>query len=321
MSLPTLTSFTAYTKIKSSEVNGNFTAIYNVLNGGLENANISTSAAIALSKLAATTVSRALVSDSNGLISVSSVTSTVLGYLDATSSVQTQLDARVAKSLFTTKGDLLVTTGANTPTRLGVGADGQVLTADSASSPGVKWDTPWSNSGFSTGDVKLTLKTTADSTWVMMNDGTIGSATSGASTRANSDCEALFTLLWDNVSDTYAPVTGGRGASAAADWAANKKIALIKVLGRALAAGGAGSGLTSRSLGETTGTETHTLSIGEMPAHTHPGSYYQQLGGNDSRGYGSTGGVSISATVPSQGGGSAHNNMQPSAFLNVMIKL
>ena len=43
------------------------------------------------------TVSRALVSDSNGDVSVSAVTSTEIGYLDGvTSSIQTQIDANTA---------------------------------------------------------------------------------------------------------------------------------------------------------------------------------------------------------------------------------
>lgn len=39
-----------------------------------------------------------------------------------------------------TKGDLLVATGATTLVKLGVGADGEVLVADSAATEGVKWD-------------------------------------------------------------------------------------------------------------------------------------------------------------------------------------
>jgi len=94
--------------------------------------------------------------------------------------------------------------------------------------------------GFTTGDLKPTLKTVADAGWVMCNDGTIGSGASGATTRANADTEALYTVLWNNVADAWAPVTGGRGASAAADFAANKPIRLTKMLGRALAAAGQG---------------------------------------------------------------------------------
>lgn len=60
----------------------------------------------------------------------------------ADASLKTVSDAAVTKSTFTTKGDLLTTTGASTIARLGVGTDGQVLTADTASSGGVKWATP-----------------------------------------------------------------------------------------------------------------------------------------------------------------------------------
>lgn len=45
----------------------------------------------------------------------------------------------IKKATFTTKGDTLATTGASTPTRLAVGTNDQVLTADSAQSAGVKW--------------------------------------------------------------------------------------------------------------------------------------------------------------------------------------
>jgi hypothetical protein len=45
----------------------------------------------------------------------------------------------IPASTVTTKGDLLAATASATVARLGVGSDGQILTADSASTPGVKW--------------------------------------------------------------------------------------------------------------------------------------------------------------------------------------
>ena len=57
------------------------------------------------------------------------------------------LAAKVPKSTVTTKGDIIVATSSATVARQGVGTDGQVLTADSAQTNGLKWATP--SSGFS----------------------------------------------------------------------------------------------------------------------------------------------------------------------------
>lgn len=61
---------------------------------------------------------------------------------------QTHFNAHVRDNLLetspaklTTKGDLMVTTAANTVTRLAVGTDNQLLVADSALTPGVGWKT------------------------------------------------------------------------------------------------------------------------------------------------------------------------------------
>jgi len=201
---------------------------------------------------------------------------------------------------------------------------------------------------FTTGDAKLTLKTVADPTWILMNDGTIGSATSGATTRANADTQPLYTLIWNTVSNTFAPVTGGRGASAAADFTANKPIALTRQLGRAIciANAGGGAGLTARTLGGFLGAETHTQTLAEIfshghtytdPTHAHSAtnaSYFMVGNGGSFVFAGGAdiammvtnniGGMTASGTgISIQGAGSSSpmDIMNPSSYWNIMIKL
>ena len=65
--------------------------------------------------------------------------------------VDTAAGLLVPKSLVDAKGDLIVGTAADTAARLAVGADGQVLTADSAQASGVKWAAPAGGGSVSTG--------------------------------------------------------------------------------------------------------------------------------------------------------------------------
>lgn len=75
--------------------------------------------------------------------------------------VDTGLGGRIATSTATTKGDLLAATGAGAITRVGVGADGTVLQADSAQAAGVSWVAP---SGGHAEKIKLTAATSQSST-------------------------------------------------------------------------------------------------------------------------------------------------------------
>ena len=184
---------------------------------------------------------------------------------------------------------------------------------------------------------------TAPSGWVMLSGRTIGSASSGATERANADTEVLYTLLWNSLANAEAPVTGGRGASAAADFAANKALQLPDARGRSPFGkddmGGSAanrltsvvSGVAGATLGATGGAQSHTLTAAQIAAHSHtetigtnngtfPGNPYPNTAvaaGEISPPYGAS---ALSSTA-SAGGGEAHNNVGPAYVRNVIVKL
>lgn len=93
-----------------------------------------------------------------------------------------------------------------------------------------------------TGEHKLSLGIPGPN-WLYMNDGTIGSESSNATTRAYVDSFILYSLIWNTVTSitpqfapiyTSAGVLTTVGVSASADFAANKQISLTKALGRLL---------------------------------------------------------------------------------------
>jgi len=93
-----LTGDVTYTS-GSFDGTGNVTGTASIGSGVIVNDDVNASAAIAFSKMADLTASRALVSDTNGDVSVSAVTSTEIGYLDGVSSgIQTQLDGKASSS-------------------------------------------------------------------------------------------------------------------------------------------------------------------------------------------------------------------------------
>jgi microcystin-dependent protein len=203
--------------------------------------------------------------------------------------------------------------------------------------------------GFTTGDVKATFKTVADTGWIMWTTTiSIGTTGSGA-TYANTNALALYTLFWNNVTDANAPVSSGRGASAAADFAAKKTLTLPSVDQAALIGRGGFLGL---ALGQLFGETTHTLTSAEMPSHQHlcdfntglesavhthtdttsrmdasSGGYALQIGGGFGFSTAVTGTESanhshlVDSNTNLTGGGGSHNNVQPSIGVNWMLCL
>jgi hypothetical protein len=84
------------------------------------------------------------------------------------------------------------------------------------------------------GEIALYAGAAAPTGWVLAHGGSIGDASSGATVRAAADCLNLFTVIWNTsnqasgtgqVQDSAGTNTA-RGASAAADFAAHKRILL-----------------------------------------------------------------------------------------------
>ncbi len=214
--------------------------------------------------------------------------------------------------------------------------------------------------------------TSAPAGWVRADGRTIGSATSGASERANDDCEDLFLHLWSV--DATLTVSTGRGGSAAGDWAANKTIALPDYRDRTAAGlatmGNTDAGLiadslmdggeTSSTLGATAGADDVVLSEAQLPSHTHANgtlkmpshghparysptnedetrpaggiafgqdnptnypAYTGTLGNTAGQQIGASGEIALVGALATTGSGTAHTNMQPTAFELFIIKL
>lgn len=118
---------------------------------------------------------------------------------------------------------------------------------------------------WSPGDYKPACYSTPGRRWLECAGGSVGNAASGATARANADTLALFTKLWGEPAYTILDSTGAptvRGASAAVDFAANKRMSLPDTRGGALVGWDHGRGADAgRLLG--------TWSSGAVKSHTH----------------------------------------------------
>lgn len=214
--------------------------------------------------------------------------------------------------------------------------------------------------GVPPGTIFMHVRTDAPAGWVRANGRTIGDASSSATERADDDTAYLFALLWAYYSNTVCPVSGGRGASSAADYAAHKTIGLPDLRGRAMfglddMGNSAASVLTASTIvGPTTngasgGAEQVILNSLQIPSHTHSFSATTSSDGAhthtvasvpSSGGSGTTGGGSISqntttyttssngahthtvsGTSGSAGSSGGHTNIPPAFLTTFIIKL
>jgi hypothetical protein len=112
----------------------------------------------------------------------------------------------IQNAIVDAKGDLIGATAADTPARLAVGTNGQVLTADSAESTGMKWATPTSGGmtvlatgTMSGGSVSLTSIPSGYVNLVLQVTGFYGSVDSKTAIRFNNDATANYNANAGNI--------------------------------------------------------------------------------------------------------------------------
>jgi hypothetical protein len=178
----------------------------------ISNTEIKAAAAIALNKLAATTASKVLVSDGSGFVSPSSVTSTTLGYVDATSSIQTQLDGKQPLDSDLTAVAGLSSTGMIARTGTG-SASVRTITAGSSKISMSNGDGVSGNPTIDVAEANLNMNNTG--TTLAINKGGTGQITANAALNAllPSQASANNKVLKSNGTDTSWAVAGSGGGA------------------------------------------------------------------------------------------------------------
>lgn len=223
--------------------------------------------------------------------------------------VDTQDSARVARSLFTAKGQVLSATAASTPAVLGAGTNGHVLIASSGQATGLRWAE-------------------------YMPTGTVLPWAGGSNTVP---AEFLFCTGQAVSRTTYATLFGVIGVIyGAGDGSTTFNVPDLRTR---VPAGHHATDPDFQVLGSMAGEKTVTLTEAQMPSHTHgwnkanPGSTTETSfdfprhhrttanGGEKTFATGTTGEVVSYWNLANTGGSQAHNNLQPYLVLRFIIKI
>jgi microcystin-dependent protein len=177
-------------------------------------------------------------------------------------------------------------------------ADGEVLTYNAGAG---KWQSAAVGAAVSeiTGAMKLWPGATAPAGYLLCDGAAVSRTT--------------YAALYSALGGASSPWGQGNGSST---------FNVPDMRGRAPIGAGQGTGLTNRTLAAQVGTETHPLTTGEMPAHTHSTGFTRvsTTAGGGSQDRLSAAGTDVNITSSSAGSGGAHQNMQPSVALNFIVK-
>lgn len=220
------------------------TGLTSIVAGSIVNADVNNSAAIALTKLAATTASRAIVSNGSGFFTAATTTATEIGFVNGvTSAIQTQLNTKLTVTLTSpTSGDIITYNGSawvNSAVGAGTipigGTTNQILRKIDATNYNTEWHTlvvaDLTNLTATVTELnQLTGVTTTTAQYNFIN-----TLSSNAQTQINSKLTNSLTLngMWignsSNVATVLAPGTDTYVLTSAAGvptWAPSASVAL-----------------------------------------------------------------------------------------------